>query len=181
MSVSPASRGPRAPDVPRDPAAAGGERDAEVFAALYEQLRRFAAVLSPLTVDPDDLLQEAVARTLAKGPLHHLDNPGAYLRVAMKNLASDQYRRAAVAVAKAPRPEIACVDDYPSDLRLLEQLDPVDRAALALVVLDGQSYWEAAATLGLSVPALRSRLMRAKRILRRLYAQHDRDGEGGAM
>ena len=55
-------------------------RDAEVFDALYPALRRFAAVVGGLEVDPDDLVQEAVARALRRGPLGELDNPGAYLR-----------------------------------------------------------------------------------------------------
>src|SRR5579871_4146878 len=41
------------------------EDDAEVFAAVYPGLRRFAAVVASTTVDPDDLVQEAVARALA--------------------------------------------------------------------------------------------------------------------
>jgi len=38
--------------------------DKTVFGDLYPQLRRFAAVVSPMEVDPHDLVQDALERTL---------------------------------------------------------------------------------------------------------------------
>src|SRR5688572_13795557 len=67
--------------------------DVEVLRAIYPGLRRFAAAWAPLEVDPDDLLQEAIARTLAAGPLARLDNPGAYLRTVIANVARASYGR----------------------------------------------------------------------------------------
>ncbi len=64
------------------------DAEAELFKKLYPPLRRFAAVVTPVEVEPDDLLQEAVTRALRRGSLTELDNPGAYLRRAMVNLAS---------------------------------------------------------------------------------------------
>lgn len=43
-------------------------------------------------VEPDDLVQEALVRTLRKGPISDLDNPLAYLRTTIANLASNQRR-----------------------------------------------------------------------------------------
>ena len=64
------------------------EDDDQLFARLYPSLRRFAAVVAPREIDPDDLLQEATARALRRGPLGRLDHPEAYLRRTMVNLAS---------------------------------------------------------------------------------------------
>ena len=36
--------------------------------ALYPALRRFAAMTAPLEMDPDDLVQDALAATLAPAP-----------------------------------------------------------------------------------------------------------------
>ena len=43
----------------------------EVFARIYLRSRQFAAVIRPRSwIDPDDLVQEALARALAAGGLH---------------------------------------------------------------------------------------------------------------
>ena len=73
----------------REPAATG---DDAVFEHLYPGLRRWAAATGPADVDPDDLIQEAVARTLRHHALCDLDDPGAYLRRAIVNLAANHRR-----------------------------------------------------------------------------------------
>jgi len=67
--------------------------EARLFERLYGPLRRFAAVVGPIEVDPDDLLQEAVARVLQHRRLTDLDEPGAYLRRTIVNLAANDRRR----------------------------------------------------------------------------------------
>ena len=44
-----------------------------VFARVYGDLRRFAAVVGWPDHDPDDLVQEAVFRALRRGPLTALE------------------------------------------------------------------------------------------------------------
>ena len=51
--------------------------DAGIFEELHPALRRFAAVVGGPTVEPDDLVQEALARTLRTTRLTDLDEPGA--------------------------------------------------------------------------------------------------------
>jgi DNA-directed RNA polymerase specialized sigma24 family protein len=41
--------------------------DDELFRALYPGLRRFAAAVGPLEVDPDDLVQDALVRCCVGG------------------------------------------------------------------------------------------------------------------
>ncbi|MGD2103337.1 MAG: sigma factor, partial [Acidimicrobiia bacterium] len=69
-----------------------GER--ELIRQLYPALRRIAAVAGPVDVEPDDLVQEALVRTLGSRGLAELDNPLAYLRRVIVNLASNQRRSA---------------------------------------------------------------------------------------
>jgi DNA-directed RNA polymerase specialized sigma24 family protein len=74
-------------DRPREPA-----DDGVIFAALYPGLRRFAAVVGWPEHEPDDLVQEAVARALRHGPIGSLENPGAYLRTSVVRLVSNRTR-----------------------------------------------------------------------------------------
>jgi RNA polymerase sigma-70 factor (ECF subfamily) len=143
--------------------------DDALFEALYPSLRRFAAVTGPAEVDPDDLVQEAVARTLRRHALTELDDAGAYLRRVIVNLASNQRRGMARWRAVLPRigrDDDGAVPEYASDLADLLRLPPQTRALLYLVEVDGRSYAEAAAVVGLSEEAARARASRARRQLR---------------
>ncbi|MBX3286283.1 MAG: RNA polymerase subunit sigma-24, partial [Actinobacteria bacterium] len=68
------------------------EDEAGTFEALYPALRRFAAVVGGPATEPDDLVQEALARTLARGSLADLDDPAVYLRRVVARLASNERR-----------------------------------------------------------------------------------------
>ncbi len=137
---------------------------------LYPALRRFASVVRPAEVDADDLLHEALARTLAAGPLDRLDDPGAYLRTAMLRVAANHRRRlgrgrratlramAGQAVAEPPT--------VPSDLADLMLLPPKDRAVLYLFVVEGHSYAEIGRMLGWNEGTARTRASRARKKLR---------------
>ena len=143
--------------------------DSELFEELYPALRRFAAAVAPRESDPDDLVQEAVARTLRSHSLSELDEPGAYLRRAIANLASNQRRgfaRWRVAINKVGRAEESRVAEYTSDLSDLLRVPPEGRAVLYLVEVEGRPYAEAAALLGISEEAARARAARARKRLR---------------
>lgn len=143
--------------------------DAELFEELYPGLRRFAAAVAPRETDPDDLVQEAVARTLRNHSLSELDEPGAYLRRTIANLASNERRgfaRWRVAVAKVGRTEDGRVAEYDSDLSDLMRVPPEGRAVLYLVEVEDRSYAEAGALLGITEEAARARASRARKRLR---------------
>lgn len=61
--------------------------ESQIFADCYPALRRFTAVVGPVECDPDDLLQEAVARVLRHHRLDELGQPTAYLGRTVLNLA----------------------------------------------------------------------------------------------
>lgn len=139
--------------------------------SLPSCMARFAAVVGPIEVDPDDLLQEAVARVLRRRRLTDLAEPGAYLRKTMVNLASNQRRsfarewRALVRFVASAQP---VGDIYPSDLNELLGLSPRERAVLYLSEVEGYRYSEIGDLLGCSEAAARKRAMRARR---HLYTQ----------
>lgn len=154
----------------------------EAFRALYPALHRFAAVVCPPEHAADDLVQEALVRTLRRGPLADLDDPLAYLRRTIAHLAANERR--SLGRLRGALPRLAAVDRdrpvaYPSDVDALRQLAPLDRAAIWLVDVEGMPGAEAAAVLGCSHDALRSRLVRARRRLAPLLADHP-DTDPGA-
>lgn len=149
--------------------AVGTRTDTSVFAELYASLRAFAAVTGSVDVEPDDLVQEAVARTLRHHRLVDLDDAGAYLRRVIVNLASNRRRSMArfrVAIARLDRVDEGRTPEYASDLDDLLRLEPDARALLFMVEVEGHSYAEAADVLGISEEAARTRASRARRLLR---------------
>jgi RNA polymerase sigma-70 factor (ECF subfamily) len=165
-----------------------GVTDAALFASLYPGLRRFAAVSGGAEDDPDDLVQEAVARALrALGRqglvLAELDNPGAYLRRTIVNLAANRRRslaRLRSAMGRLGRADEVSHPEYSSDLADLLRIDPRTRAVLYLVEVEDLTYAEAAAQVDLTEEAARTRAARARHRLRaELLGEMDhRDGRG---
>ena len=150
----------------REPVLTG---DDALFESLYPALRRWAAATGPADLDPDDLVQEAVARTLRHHALVDLDDAGAYLRRAIVTMAANQQRGMARwrrALSRTGRDSEGRGAEYASDLADLLRVAPGARAVLYLVDVEGESYAEAAAELGISEEAARARASRARRQLR---------------
>ena len=141
--------------------------ETESLRELYEPLRRFAAVIGRYDVDPDDLVQNAYAKVLARNP-GDIRDLGPYLRRMIVNLATDERRRSTrtnglVQRIGATDGEIDC---YPSDLEDLLRIQPKVRALLYLVEIEGQPVADAADLVGMSNSGARVALMRARRRLR---------------
>lgn len=142
--------------------------DRQLIEELYPSLRRFAAIVGSWKADPDDVLQEALARVLARRDLSSLEHPAAYLRRTMLNLVRDEHRQArsrtrAMVTIGVPDP---ATDSYPSDLDGLRELTPQGRAALFMAEVEGFTYSEIGSALGCSEVAARMAAMRARRRLR---------------
>jgi RNA polymerase sigma factor (sigma-70 family) len=143
--------------------------EAQGLREIYGQLRRFAAVVAPLDLDPDDLVQEALVRALRLRPLKDYDDLGAYLRRAMLNLAANarrqtsRYQRALVRLGGDTESPLA---SYPSDLLILYALSPDVRAVLYLAAVEGLSYAEIGGLVGCSEAAARARACRGRHALR---------------
>ena len=142
--------------------------DERCFVDVYGPVRRFASAVGPPGVDPDDLVQEALARVLRRGPLGEVENLRAYLQTTVLNLARNHRRSWIRAVRALDRvgPNSTSTDVYPSDLTDLMRLPPETRAVLYLVEVEGRSFGEVATVLGLSPEAARARASRARHALR---------------
>lgn len=146
---------------------AGETEEREALKRAYDGLRRFAAVVGPADVEPDDLVQEAFARVLRRG-LDDIEDLQRYLRKTVLNLSANERRswsRRQAALARhggsssttdATVVEVSDLLALPSDVR----------AVLWLVEVEGWPYGEVAALLGCSEGAARMRAARGRRALR---------------
>lgn len=151
--------------------------ESELVRDLYPKLRRFAAVVAPVGVDPDDLVQEALVKTLRSRRLRDLTHPSTYLWKVMCSLATDlrrsEGRRRTVMARIGPaQPN---TDVYPSDLGELERLAPRARAVLYLHEVEGFPYAEVAAALGGKESSMRRTASRARRSLRHVLSEEELD------
>lgn len=146
--------------------------DTAMVVDSYDRLRRFAAVVAPWDMDPDDVLHSALVSVLRKSSLDELDNPLAYLQTAIVNhvrseLRKNQTRRRLAARLRAQHPA-GDTPSYPSDLADLTRLRPMERAVLYLHDVEGMPFDEVAAATGISAGHARVTASRARRRLRAL-------------
>ena len=137
------------------------------LAKTYEQLRRFASIVGPPDVEPDDMVQEAFVRALQRG-LDGIDDLTAYLRRTVLNLSSTSRRtwvRQRAAMARLGPPD-SSAEMYVPMVSDLFRLPPDLRAALWLVEVEGWSYAEVGRLLECSEDAARTCASRARRRLR---------------
>lgn len=151
--------------------------EADIVRGCYPALRRYAAVVAPMDVDADDLLQEALVKTLRSHRLCDLESPSAYLRRAVCSVATDhcredQRRRSMLGRLGPPEPQR---DVYPSDLAVLESLKPRQRAVLYLHEVEGVPYGEIAQMLGGREGSVRRDASRARRSLRAVITEEELD------
>lgn len=146
--------------------------------ALLPRLRRFCLSLAGSHDRADDLCQAAVERALSRSDQFQAGTRlDSWMYRIARNLHIDQIRRVRTRGA-----EIDIEDSFDisgedgvqivegrSDLdrarRAMASLPEEQRSLLALVVLDGLSYKEAAATLEIPIGTVMSRLARARRAI----------------
>jgi RNA polymerase sigma-70 factor (ECF subfamily) len=141
------------------------ENERELITSLYPSLRRIAAVAGSVDVEPDDLVQEALMRTLRKGLISDLDNPLAFLRRTIVNLASNQRRSLSRKRKALDRLSIeeGWSPSYPAEIEAILDLPPRQRAILYLVEVEDVPYAEAAGQLGMTTVAARAMANRARK------------------
>ena len=152
--------------------------------AILPRLRRFAASLSRDRADGDDLCQAALERALKARdqwqPGTRLDS---WIYRIMRNLWIDQ-ARARQRAARTFAPEEAGMNighagdrDVESHVmlsdveRAMQALPSEQREAIALVAVEGLSYKDAAAVLGVPIGTLTSRLVRGRGALIELMGE----------
>jgi RNA polymerase sigma factor (sigma-70 family) len=151
-------------------------RERRLIRDLYPSLRRFAAVVGPVEVEPDDLVQEAFFRAMRRGSLCDLTHPTAYLKRCIVNLSKDHVRgfirrrRALVALAATTE---TFEEAYPSDVIELMELPPATRAVLYLREIEGRSFAEIADLVGCSEKAARNCASRGRKRLRLVLSKEE--------
>jgi len=153
---------------------------------LLPRLRRFARVITRNVADADDLVQSAVEKALARAeqwrPGSRMDS---WMFGIMKNAWIDEIRaRRRRERVHAPEEAGLNVGDRSAESRdialsvqaAMARLPEEQRLAVALVLIEGLSYKDAAETLGVPIGTLTSRLARGREALQALL---DGNGEAG--
>jgi RNA polymerase sigma-70 factor (ECF subfamily) len=149
----------------------------ELLEAQIPRLRRYAIALTRRPDYADDLVQDTLARALAK---QHLWEPGTNLRAWLFTMLHNQrvntVRRGLregtmIDIDDTSEAIVATTD--PTARRTLFELDRAigqiaeeQRQVILLVGLEGMSYEEAATVVGVPVGTIRSRLSRGRDALR---------------
>jgi RNA polymerase sigma-70 factor (ECF subfamily) len=155
--------------------AASVEQVREQIVSVLPRLRRFARTLAPRPQDADDLVQIAIERALRRYEQWQSDLKfEGWMFGIVRNAWIDEVRARQrrdrvhapeelgenVADARGAAP-----DDALSVRRALAKLPEEQRMAVALVLIEGLSYKEAAAALDVPIGTLTSRLARAREAL----------------
>jgi RNA polymerase sigma factor (sigma-70 family) len=151
--------------------------------ALLPRLRRFARSLSRNQHDADDLVQLGMERALRSLDQFRAGaNLASWLFGIMKNAWIDtcraRTRRAEVALPEdsGEHPTISPVDTDASLWAVsaaMDKLPEEQRLAVALVLVEGMSYKEAAAVLEIPIGTLTSRLARGRDALAATLSAED--------
>jgi RNA polymerase sigma-70 factor (ECF subfamily) len=152
---------------------AGGEFGDRLIAML-PRLRRFARGLTGTAAEADDLVQAACERALTR---RHQFQEGtrfdSWLFRIVQTIWIDQLRARGVRKEDGEVGEEQLGSDMPvrriearlalaEVRRAIEQLPPDQRTTLMLVTVEGLSYREAAAVVGVPIGTIMSRLARAR-------------------
>ena len=141
------------------------------------RLRRYARALVGNRDDADDLVQDTLERALVKSSLWHgVADMRAWLFSLMHNLHVDGVRRPKLhtVVLDDDTPEVPVAGTQGERLAVLdlqaalERLPVEQREIILLVALEDMSYAEVAATLGIPIGSVMSRLSRGRERLRSL-------------
>lgn len=148
------------------------------LAALLPRLRRFARSLTHATADADDLVQLSLERALnARAQWQPGTRLDAWMYRIMKNAWIDETRartrrdrvlappEAGENVGVDARPAVEARIDVGNVARAMAALPDEQRLAVALVLVEGLSYKEAAEVLDVPMGTLTSRLVRGRQAL----------------
>ena len=148
----------------------------EIYQAYYPELFRYAVHACGNVTDGEDLAQETFMKALQSAGVFEDLGPSqkrAWLYRALKNLIYDRYRRAQVENAYL---EIIEEDAYILDAGiqqtenelLLAKLSDEDRALFHLRYFENYNAPELAEMFGLPTGTIRSRLSRARKLLKEM-------------
>ncbi|MFI1585577.1 RNA polymerase sigma factor [Embleya sp. NPDC020630] len=161
-----------------------GEVVHSLVAARGQALKRYAFLLCGDDDRADDLVQEALVRTLARRHPREVAELEAYVRRVIVNLVIDESRRAGRWARLRPmlRTRQASFDEEGPESRvsarlwtreLLSRLPPGQRACLVLYYLEDLPIAEIANVLGCGQGSVKSQMSAARAALRRMSTSED--------
>jgi len=144
----------------------------------WQRLRRFAYALSRDPADADDLVQGTAERAMRSADQwqtgtrfdswlfriarnHWIDTIRARSRRAKRFVAAEEGET----VGFDPRPGTEAAIDLGRAMAALQRLPDEQREVVALILIEGLGYREAAETLGLPIGTVSSRLVRGRKAL----------------
>ena len=149
--------------------------------ALLPRLRRCARALSRNAADADDLVQTAIERALGHaGQLRSDAQLAPWMFGILRNAWIDERRARArrlrvfapeESAAEVADPRQAVPDEALALGEALRQLPEEQRLAVALVLIEGLSYKEAAHVMEIPIGTLTSRLARAREALQAMLGE----------
>jgi RNA polymerase sigma-70 factor, ECF subfamily len=148
--------------------------------ALLPRLRRFARALARDAHDADDLVQIAVERALTRAAQLRQDAPlSSWMFGIVRNAWLDELRvrgrRARLFAPAESAEQIGAGQGVPADLLAVQdalaRLPEEQRAAVALVLIEGLSYKEAAHVMEVPIGTLTSRLARGREALQEMLGE----------
>jgi len=152
----------------------------EELVALLPRLRRFARTLARSSDDADDLVQIAIERALMRFEQLRADlSIAGWMFGIIRNAWIDEMRaRGRRGRLFAPAEAGENVADPCADLQVdmlsvqaaMARLPEEQRVAIALVLIEGLSYKEAAAVTDVPIGTLTSRLARGREVLQAMLA-----------
>ena len=155
----------------------GGSNFEEFAASALPALLRFGHVLTGSPEEAEDLVQEALAKSLRRWRRVSADDPVAYVRKVMVNTHLTRWRRWGARVQVGEVPELAADDaglarshEWDALRRALAQLPSGQRAVLVLRYLEDLPDPAIAALLGCQPATVRSQASRGLATLRPLLA-----------
>ena len=158
----------------------GSDEDFDGFyRAQYTRLVRALLLLTGDANDAEDLAQEALARVFERWErVARMESPEGYLYRTAFNLRRKETRRLRVRTRRASDPSLSTrpdpsLDDRLTVLSAVASLPAAQREALVLVEWLGFEVKDAAAVLGIRPVSVRSRLLDARRGLRKRLGGSD--------
>ena len=152
------------------------------LAGLLPRLRRFARTLTRNPHDADDLVQLALERALTRLAQWRPDTKlESWMFGIIKNAWIDELRaRGRRAKVFAPEEAAEHVGDASSEAQMellsmqsaMERLPDEQRLVVALVLVEGLSYQEAADVLEMPIGTVTSRLARGRATLESILSEH---------
>lgn len=152
----------------------------EELVTLLPRLRRFARALTRHPTDADDLVQLALERALTRADQLRADAPVAgWVFGILRNAWIDEQRsraRSARIFSSQGADDVGdAVHGLPDELLsvqdALARLPEEQRSAVALVLIEGLSYKEAAHVMEVPIGTLTSRLARGREALARMLGE----------